>query len=311
MCLGGSALRATVLLALCAGGCDRPAIYAGNTVTTGEQDTFLPALVEHGRGFFAHRLANVEVSFYADGKELARALTDEVGFAVAVGRIPPGAHTLQVRANVNGRTLQAEGEVLSWQPGRTVLVCDVDGTISQSDLGTLVHTVLGHTDIKSPAFPDAAEALQSLSKQYCIVYLTDRPIYLRQVSYKWLSDHGFPSGPVICTPDLRTSREVLQFKQKIIGKVKKLYPNTLIGFGNEETDAEAYARNDMLAIMIDDGKHRRFRSDALYLRTWSRIRQFFDDNLDVLRDPSQLRALMSRGRLPFIPPEGLPPTRDR
>lgn len=294
------------MLALLLGGCGRLAIYAGNTVTTGEQDTFLPALVERGRGFFAHRLAHVEVSFYAGGKEIARALTDEVGFAVAVGRIPRGARTLEVRANVNGHALQSEGEVLSWQPGRTVLVCDVDGTISQSDLGTLVHTVLGHTDIKSPAFPDAAEALQSLSKQYNIIYLTDRPVYLRQVSYKWLSDHGFPPGPVICTPDLRTSREVLKFKQKIIGKMKKLYPDTLIGFGNEETDAEAYAANDMLAIMIDDGKHRRFRSDALYLRTWSRLRQFFDENHDVLRDPARLRTLKSQDRLPFIPPDGLP-----
>jgi hypothetical protein len=171
--------------------------------------------------------------------------------------------------------------------------------------------VMGHTDIPSPALPDAAEALQCLSKQYNIIYLTDRPVYLRQVSYKWLSDHGFPPGPVICTPDLRTSREVLQFKQKIIGKVKKLYPDTLIGFGNEETDAEAYAASGMLAIMIDDGKHRHFRSDALYLRTWSRLRQFFDDNHDVLRDPLQLQTLMSQGRLPFIPPNGLPPTRDR
>ena len=299
--MGGSALRAAALLVLFVGGCGRLAIYAGNTVTTGEQDTFLPALVEHGNGFFAHRLANVEVIFYAGGKEIARALTDEVGFAVAVGRIPPGARTLEVRAHVNGHALQSQGEVLSWQPGGTILVCDVDGTISQSDLGTLVNTVLGHTDIKSPAFPDAAETLQRLSKHYNIIYLTDRPVYLRQVSYKWLSDHGFPPGPVICTPDLRTSREVLQFKQKIIGKVKKLYPDTLIGLGNEETDAEAYSRSGMLAIMIDDGKNRHFRSDTLFLRTWSRVRQFFDANNAVLSVPSQLRTLMSEGGLPLKP----------
>ncbi|HUN80855.1 MAG TPA: hypothetical protein VMV81_05020, partial [Phycisphaerae bacterium] len=147
-------------------------------------------------------------------------------------------------------------------------------------------------------------------KQCNIVYLTDRPIYIRRVTYKWLDDHGFPVGPVICTPNLRTSEEALQFKQGIIDKLKKLYSNALIGFGNEEHDADAYIRNGMLAIMIADGRHGPFRPDAFYLRTWSRIGQFFDENNDLLRDPSRLRALMSDGRLPFKAPEGQPTPRD-
>ena len=291
----------TVLLALQVGGCGRLAIYAGNTVTTGEQDTFLVAMVERGHGLLAHRLANVEVCFHAGGKELARTRTDEVGYAVAVGRIPPGARTLEARASVNGHALQAQAEVLNRPPGRTILVCDVDGTISQTDFHALVSSVLNEKDIKSRAVPDAAETLQRLSRQYNIVYLTDRPVYLHNQSYKWLSDHGFPSAPVICAPDLRISRKVLQYKRTIIAKLKELYPDALIGFGNEETDAEAYAAEGMLAIMIDDGKNRHFRSDALFLRTWSRVRQFFDANNDVLRDPSRLRTLMAEGGLPFMP----------
>ena len=304
--IGRSALQVTVLLALCAGGCGQLAVHAGNTVSTGEQDTFLPALVERGHGLFSDRLDHVEVSFYAGGKELARALTDEVGYAVAVGRIPPGARTLEARANVNGHALRSESEVLSWQPGRTVLVCDVDGTISKSDLGTLIYAVVEHADFTCPEVPDAAETLQVLSKQYNIVYLTDRPVYLREASYKWLNLHKFPPGPVICTPNLKTSEEVLKFKRGIIGKMKELYPDALIGFGNEETDADAYVDNGMLAIMVDDGKHPPFRRDAYFLRTWTRIHQFLDDNHDVLRDPSRLRTMMSQGRLPFTPPQGLP-----
>lgn len=293
----GWTLRATLLLALYLAGCGRLAIYAGNTVTTGEQDTFLPALVERGNGFFAHRLANVEVSFFAGGSEIARALTDEVGFAVTSGRIPNGVTTLEVRATVDGHALSAKSEVWSWQPGRTTIVCDVDGTISQSDLGTLVYTVMGHTDIPSAAVPDAAQTLQRLAKDYNIIYLTDRPIYLRQVSYKWMSEHGFPPGPLITTPDLHTSQEVVKFKQKIIGKLKTLYPDTLIGFGNAETDAEAYAASGMLSIMIDDGKNRQFGADVLYLRTWKRVGEFFSENGEVLRKPGRLRAAMTEGRL--------------
>ena len=42
--------------------------------------------------------------------------------------------------------------------------------------------------------------------------------------------------------------------------------------------------------------------DALFLRTWNRVRGFFDANSDLLRDPSRLRSLISRGELPFRPP---------
>lgn len=291
---------ATALLAVHVSGCGRLAIYAGSTVTTGTQDTFLVAMVERGHGLSAHRLANVDVCFHAGGKELACTRTDEVGYAVAVGRIPAGTRTLEARANVKGHDLEAQAEVLNRPPGRTILVCDVDGTISQTDFRALVSSVLSEKDIKSRAVPDAAETLQHLSRQYNIVYLTDRPVYLHYQSHRWLSDHGFPPAPVICAPDLRISRKVLEYKRTIIAKLKQLYPDALIGFGNEETDAEAYAAEGMLAIMIDDGKHRHFRSDALFLRTWNRVRQFFDANNDVLRDPSRLRTLMSEGQVPFL-----------
>jgi hypothetical protein len=291
----------TVLLALHGGGCGRLAIYAGNTVSTGKQDTFLVAMVERGHGLTAHRLSNVEVCFHSGGKELACTRTDQVGYAVATGRIPPGARSLEARASVKGHALQAQAQVLHRPPGRTILVCDVDGTISQSDYHALVSSVLSEKDIKSRAVPDAAETLQRLSRQYNIVYLTDRPVYLHYQSYRWLSDHGFPSAPVICAPDLRISKNVLEYKRTIIAKLKELYPDALIGFGNEETDAEAYAAEGMLAIMIDDGKNRHFRSDALFLRTWSRVRQFFEANDDVLRDPSRLRTFLSEGGLAFKP----------
>jgi phosphatidate phosphatase APP1 len=281
------------------GGCGRPALYVGNTVTTGEQDTFLVAMVERGHGLLADRLANVEVCFHADGREIACTRTDEVGYAVAVGRIPAGARTLEARASVKGRALQAQAEVLNRPPGRTILVCDVDGTISQTDFTALVSSVLNEKDIKARAVPDAAETLQHLSREYNIVYLTVRPVYLHYQSHKWLSDHGFPSAPVICAPDLQISRKVLEYKRTIIAKLKELYPDALIGIGNEETDAEAYASGGMMAIMIDDGNHRQFRSDALLLRTWSRVRQFFDANRDVLRDPARLRTAMSEGGSPF------------
>lgn len=289
---------ATILLAIHVVGCGRPNLHCGHTVTTGEQDTFLVALIERGQGVFAGRLHDVEVSFHADGKELARARTDKLGYAVAVGRIPEGARTLEAMASLDGHALKSQGEVLSWERDRTIVVCDIDGTVSDTDRRTLV---FDHQDTGSRPLPNAPETLQSLSEQYNLLFLTGRPVFLYAKTHEWLGDHGFPMAPVILAPNMRDAAKVEPFKKKTIARIKRLYPNALIGIGNAETDSQAYTAEHMLAIMIDDGKRRRFRSEAIALRTWRRVRQFFDANKDVLSDPSKLQKIVSDGGLLMYP----------
>ena len=96
------------------------------------------------------------------------------------------------------------------------------------------------------------------SGRYNILFLTGRPVFWRGKTLKWLEDHEFPAAPVITAPDLHDADHVAQFKARIITQIQRLYPEARIGIGNAVTDSEAYTSRGMLAIMMDDGKHRRF-----------------------------------------------------
>jgi hypothetical protein len=71
----------------------------------------------------------------------------------------------------------------------------------------------------------------------------------------------------------------------------------LIGIGNAETDSQAYTESGLLPLMIDDGKKRRFRAEALPMRSWKQVQYFFEANHDVLTDPVRLRSVLEAGGL--------------
>jgi hypothetical protein len=294
----GGAISLAFLTAWLVSGCGRPALHCGNTVTMRDHDTLLAALVERGTGLFAGRLHGVEVSFHAEGKELGRARTDKSGYAVTVGRLPVGTRSLEARCTLDGHTLTSQGKVLSWEPGRTIVICDIDGTISDTDYDDLFFK---HWDTESKPLPGAPQTLQRLSKGYNLLFLTGRPVAWYAKTHKWLDDHGFPAAPVVLAPTLRSAVHVKRYKAEAIARVKRLYPDALIGIGNAQTDSEVYTAEGVLAIMIDDGKERRFRSEAIALRTWRRVREFFDANHDILSDPSQTRTLLSEGGFLLYP----------
>jgi len=260
----------------------------------GDRDTVLSALVERGSGLFAGRLDGVRVTFHAGDEELGHAQTDKLGFALVIGRIPPSTRTIEARAELDGRSLRSEGEVYPWVAGRTIVVCDIDGTVSETD----VHALLfDRTDTESRPLPDAAETLQHLAKHYNLFFLTGRPVAWHAKTYAWLRAHGFPAVPAVLAPDVRIALKVEQYKARFITMLRELYPNVLIGIGNAESDSQAYTASGLLPLMIDDGKKRRFRSEALPMRSWQQVRQFFDANHDLLTDPSHLRALLETGGL--------------
>lgn len=280
------------VLACQASGCGRPALHCGDTVTVGDQDTFLLALVERGDGLFARSIAGVDVGFYADETQIGQARTGKLGYAVATGRVPVGTDRIQARASFDGNDLVSQGKVLSWQRNRTIIVCDIDGTVSQTDEHTLLND---RTDTGSQPVPGSPETLQALSKKYNILWLTGRPMFLRDKTLQWLEARGYPAAVAILAPDLKDAIKVEGFKQETLARARRLYPNVMIGIGNAQTDSQAYRANGMLAIMVDDGTHRRFGAQAIPLGTWAEISRFFTANHDILSEPERLRTLLREG----------------
>jgi hypothetical protein len=297
-------IETSVLLASVVGGCAQPILHCNTTCRIGEQETFLAAVIERGNGLFSPRCHGIEVSFLAGGKKIGSAVTDKLGYAIATGRIPASANTFEAQADLGGRSLRSEAQALSWQPHRTMIVCDIDGTVSQTDVYTLV---VDHWDTGSLPLPEAPETLRALAERYNILFLTGRPLAWRAKTVKWLDDHGFPAAPVVLAPDMHDVEHVAQFKEQVITLVQRLYPEARIGIGNAVTDSEAYTSKGMLAIMMDDGKHRRFGAQAIPVRSWTQIRQLIDANNDILSDPERARKLLSEGGMihhPLFPAQG-------
>jgi len=161
-----------------------------------------------------------------------------------------------------------------FNPDDGVLVSDIDGTITKSDVGGMVNTVgLGKLGFKQRAYAHTGictfyRNIQNLTK--CrILYLTARPMSLIKVTRTYISDLqqscrktnarvGLPPGPVITdTTDLLGSfkREVVdktshQFKTEMLITLKSCFasagrdtvklPVFLATFGNKNTDMVAY-----------------------------------------------------------------------
>lgn len=281
-------------------GCGRPVLVCASTATMGDRDTMVAALIERGPHFLSGRVAGVPVHFHAGGKEVGHAVTSKIGYAVTTVRIPAGVDMVEAQAVIDGRAMAARAKVFTWHRGRTILVLDIDGTISQTDVATLLR---GRWDTGSRPMPGAAETLNRLSERYNLLYLTDRPWALRDKTYEWLEVHSFPGAPVILSPTLRAVRDVEQYKQYMIDDIKRIYPDALIGVGNEPTDATAYSSSGALPIIINGGKGRWFGRQAIVLPAWAEIGRFFDANREILENPQELRSMLVAGGALAVPRE--------
>ena len=159
-----------------------------------------------------------------------------------------------------------------WDSNTKVVLSDIDGTITKSDL-------LGHVMIplgRDWSHVGVTKLFTKIKENgYEIVYLTSRPIgqsrqtksYLTTLEQqhvmngKELESTKLPDGPVFMSPDrllISITREMIlrkphEFKISCLRDFKNVFPHTCdpfyAGFGNRHTDAIAYD-----AVGIPSGK---------------------------------------------------------
>ena len=149
-----------------------------------------------------------------------------------------------------------------WHYSSKVIITDVDGTITKSDILGQVLPFFGR-DWSHPGVTDLFRNLYN--NGYKIVYLTARAIGQSSMTKNYLTNliqnqKSLPPGPLFMSPDgIFTSlrREVIEKKPHLLKipllfELKNLFPEGLkpfyAGFGNRETDAISY-RN--LGIPLD------------------------------------------------------------
>jgi phosphatidate phosphatase PAH1 len=153
----------------------------------------------------------------------------------------------------------AEANLFLWSSNDRILVCDIDGTITKSNVRGLWDTVW--VDTYDHIHPDIARFLNHItSERHHVVYVTSRPLSLLTKTRKFLKtfqQHSItlPVGPIFCNPkglaavlvsellwkdiyldkrEILISQIVLPFE--IVGTAVPL----VAGFGNSVTDTMAY-----------------------------------------------------------------------
>ncbi|KAJ8598819.1 hypothetical protein CTAYLR_008658 [Chrysophaeum taylorii] len=179
-----------------------------------------------------------------------------------------GKNALRVELSRGKRLDVAHARIFLWRRDDPVMVCDVDGTITRTDVRGFVDSVVA--EAPSNAHAGVCEFFGDLAddRRANILYLTSRPIALadltrnfiatlQQPQYERFGDprrawRRMPDGPVVTsranivgalyselvakTPDV--------FKTKALLDVNQAYEALAFkaGFGNRHTDCKAYAR---------------------------------------------------------------------
>lgn len=150
-------------------------------------------------------------------------------------------------------TATCAAKIFYWDYGISVVISDIDGTITKSDTLGHVFTMIG----KDWTHMGVAKLYTDIANNgYHFLYLTSRAIgqadYTRDYLKKVVQDnYQLPDGPVIMSPDrLFTSlhREVIirkpeVFKMACLKDVQRLFGGRdpfYAGFGNRITDARSY-----------------------------------------------------------------------
>lgn len=126
-----------------------------------------------------------------------------------------------------------------YPPGTRVVVADIDGTLTLSDLELL--TQLGDPTYVPKMMGAADRLLQAWdAKHYPVIYLTARPSLYRAESRGWLDELEFPAGALITqTPSSSATADV--YKTAWMQRITVDFGwEVIAAYGNADTDITAY-----------------------------------------------------------------------
>lgn len=159
----------------------------------------------------------------------------------------------RVRAVVAGDGTFADGFIDVVPKDTRVVVSDVDGTLTSSEL---IEAAGFLTDTIPETHAGAPEAFQALAaKGYRFMYLTARPELLTERTRAFLARRGFPPG-IVHTATASTgalaSADAAKLKSGELALLKSKGLVASFGFGNKTSDSDAYVS------AVSDEQHRIF-----------------------------------------------------
>lgn len=175
-------------------------------------------------------------------RALGRGKTDEDGRArVMLPALPAGVY--EVRFQVAGDQSMTSAFAYILPEGTHVVVADIDGTLTKSDL-ELTHQIFDGSYVPE-AYPDADRLMRAHADLgHVIVYMTGRPYWESIPTRAWLDGRNFPRGLV----RLADSNEAIFPTESSVGDFKRAKLRAIAdagyivdaAYGNATTDISAY-----------------------------------------------------------------------
>jgi len=161
----------------------------------------------------------------------------------------------QIRKDGGFRGKQSvKGKIFLWDWKSKIVISDVDGTITKSDVFGQLMPILG----KDWSHKGVVSLYHGIEKNgYKMIYVSSRAIGMADITRSYLetlqqSNLKLPKGPLLTSPDrlaMSFTREIIskkpqRFKILALRKIRDLFPKSwqpfIAGFGNRDTDMISY-----------------------------------------------------------------------
>lgn len=175
---------------------------------------------------------------------------------------------------------------------RSVLAVDIDETLTKTDYQYLLWGI-GSDD--TLPLPGSQATLSRLAATFDIVYVTARSRSLRGKTERWLARHDFPQGRLVTSPTLGGFIFQGNYKRDVLRRLRREYPNMLVGIGDKEKDGKAYRRSGMVSLIVNPWPTQEYHEDDIVLRDWAAVSRFFEANHNVLSNPRLVERVLNGG----------------
>ncbi len=242
-------------------------------VNHGSQDAIvLPGedvqlLAQFAYGPFAFRLLDEEVHAYLHNcsrwQRLHHARTDASGrvqLQAAIGQLAPGTYSLGFSVPGDGSVAHATLWVLP--PGQHFVVFNIDGTLTSAPPASFYSALGGQAyysqlaDRLAPGLRQEAAELTRVwaAKGYRVLYLTARPLHLRQVTERWLRAHDFAVGALHMAEGafdaLPYNGCVGGYKARFLASLQQMGHHLDVAYGATSTDMYAYKQVGIAQLYV-------------------------------------------------------------
>lgn len=175
---------------------------------------------------------------------------------------------IRVRRGSNYVALPAPLCVAVPPPDRTVLLVQVDGTVSQA---TNLAMFRGKANAEIPAVDGASFALKALATHYQLVYLTDLDESFTTKFRDWMALREVPRAPVIFWEIFSRSLSHATYMDQLVTKLRRDLPQLAVGVGAQPSDATAFISQGMAGIVVASPPPDDLADEMLSARRWDEV----------------------------------------